>query len=307
MISGSDKAQTAMHSINLPTLSMPLLVEPLFTSVLLLATLLTARLFLIRAVRNKSEILSRDQRRWISRIKNGILLLILLGLVLIWAPQLHTLALSLAAVAVALVVATKEMILCLSGAFMRVSTRPFIVGDWITIDGISGEVLDVNAFTIKLQKLDIAGKSYQVTGPTVEIPNSRLLTSTVENLTLNKSWAYHDIRIVVPATEARPIQHMAMLQEIVTNHYADFQEQSEIQHARLKRKSGIDLPGIKPDCTLGTTDLGHNIFTAHLFVPTRDAGRLTRDITLDFLSGVQKLKEQREWELNKTVATESSH
>ena len=41
MISGSDKAQTAMHSINLPTLSMPLLVEPLFTSVLLLATLLS--------------------------------------------------------------------------------------------------------------------------------------------------------------------------------------------------------------------------------------------------------------------------
>ncbi len=305
MISGSESTPSAMQSIALPPLSFSLLAEPLVTSVFVLATLLTARLFLIRAVRNKSEILSRDQRRWISRIKNSILLLVLICLILIWAPQLRTLALSLAAVAVALVVATKEMILCLSGAFMRVSTRPFVVGDWITIDGLSGEVLDVNAFTIKLQKLDISGKSYQVTGPTIEIPNSRLFTSAVENLTLGKSWTYHDVRIVVPALEARPIQHMALLQEIVTNYYKDLQEQAEIQHTRLKRKSGIDLPGIKPDCSLSTTDLGHNIFTAHIFVPTRDAGRYTRDITLDFLSGVQKLKEQREAENSQPAPAEN--
>lgn len=273
------------------TASLHFLTEPLVTSVLLVVSLMTARHFFVRAVRSKSEILNRDQRRWISQIKNGILLLILVGLVLIWAPQLRTLALSLAAVAVAFVVATKEMILCLSGAFMRISTRPFAVGDWITIDNLSGEVIDVNAFSIKLQKLDVAGKSYQLTGPTIEIPNSRLFTSAVENLTLGKSWIYHDVRMVVPAIDARPIEQMAMLEEIITSHYADLQEQSEVQHTRLKRKSGIDLPGVKPASSLSTTDLGHNVFTAHLFVPTREAGRIGRDISFAFLSGVQKMKE----------------
>lgn len=292
MTPSPDKIET-MQSLPVTNFALPFFTEPLITSIFLLVTLLTARMFLVRAVRNKSEILSRDQRRWISQIKNGILLLVVIGLILIWAPQLRTLALSLAAVAVALVVATKEMILCLSGAFMRVSTRPFVVGDWITIDNMSGEVIDVNAFSMKLQKLDIAGKSYQLTGPTIEIPNSRLLTSAVENLTLGKSWIYHDVRMVVPAIDARPIENMAMLQEIVTHHYADLQEQSEIQHARLKRKSGIDLPGIKPSCSLGTTDLGHNVFTVHLFIPTRDAGRFTDNIAFDFLAGVQKLKEQK--------------
>lgn len=282
-----------MQSISLPSFSLPLMAEPLATSIFLLATLLTARFFLIRAVRNKSEILSRDQRRWISQIKNGILLLVLVGLILIWAPQLRTLALSLAAVAVALVVATKEMILCLSGAFLRVSTRPFSVGDWITIDNFSGEVIDVNAFTIKLQKLDVAGKSYRVTGPTIEIPNSRLLTSAVENLTLGKSWGYHDVRMVVPAADSQPREQMALLEEIITRHYTNLQEHAEIQHSRLKRKSGIDLPGIVPDCSLTTTDLGHHVFTAHLFLPTRDVANISRNITLDFLAGVQTLKEQK--------------
>ncbi len=282
-----------MQILPVSTPSFHFLTEPLVTSILLMVTLMTARHFLVRAVRNKSEILNRDQRRWISQIKNGILLLILIGLILIWAPQLRTLALSLAAVAVAFVVATKEMILCLSGAFMRISTRPFAVGDWITIDNMSGEVIDVNAFSIKLQKLDVAGKSYQLTGPTIEIPNSRLLTSAVENLTLGKSWIYHDVRMVIPAADARPAEHMALLEEIITRHYAGFQEQSEIQHARLKRKSGIDLPGIKPAISLFTTDLGHNAFTAHLFVPTREAGRIGSDISFEFLSGVQKIKEER--------------
>lgn len=285
--------QQAMQVFPVSASSFHFLTEPLVTSVLLVVTLMTARHFFVRAVRNKSEILNRDQRRWISQIKNGILLLILVGLVLIWAPQLRTLALSLAAVAVAFVVATKEMILCLSGAFMRISTRPFAVGDWITIDNLSGEVIDVNAFSIKLQKLDVAGKSYQLTGQTIEIPNSRLFTSAVENLTLGKSWIYHDVRMVVPVAEARPIEHVAMLEEIITSHYADLQEPAEAQHTRLKRKSGIDLPGVKPACTLSTTDLGHNVFTVHLFVPTREAGRISRDISLAFLSGVQKMKEEK--------------
>lgn len=282
-----------MQILPLSTSSFHFLTEPLATSVLLIATLMTARHFLVRAVRSKSEIMNRDQRRWISQIKNGILLLLLVGLVLIWAPQLRTLALSLAAVAVAFVVATKEMILCLSGAFMRISTRPFAVGDWITIDNMSGEVIDVNAFSLKLQKLDVAGKTYQLTGPTIEIPNSRLLTSAVENLTLGKSWIYHDVRMVVPAADARPADHMAILQEIVMQEYAGLEEQSEKQHTRLKRKSGIDLPGIKPDISLATTDLGHYAYTAHLFVPTREAARFNRDITFAFLTRVQQLKEQK--------------
>src|SRR5687768_12554003 len=119
----------------------------LVASLILVVVLLTARFFLVRAVRrkSKSDILSKDQRVWMTRIKNGTIILLLFGLILIWAPQLQAIALSLTAVAVALVVATKEMILCLTGAFMRVTTQPFKVGDWVKIDDVTGEVVDLNA------------------------------------------------------------------------------------------------------------------------------------------------------------------
>lgn len=87
-------------------------------------------------------ILYKDQRQWIIRIKNTSAALVLLALLFIWAPQLHTFAISIAAFAVALVIATKEMIMCFMGAIMRASSQPFNVGEWVTVDGVTGEVVD---------------------------------------------------------------------------------------------------------------------------------------------------------------------
>lgn len=275
------------------TFPVTLIAEPIFTSGLLMATLLTARYFLTRAVRNRSEILNKEQRRWLSRIRNGVLILLILGLILIWAPQLRTLALSLAAVAVALVVATKEMILCLSGAFMRASTRPFVVGDWITIDGISGEVIDVNPFSFRVQEIDMAGKTYQLTGHTIEIPNSRFFTSTIENLNFNKSYLYHDINIAVPVADSDPSRFMDTLQNIVTEHYAPLLEAADSYHQRMIRKSGTELPSIQPQFGLRTSDLGHHIYNVRLFIPTRDIMRLSQTITVSFLSAVHDRKNEK--------------
>ena len=100
--------------MHLPMSSLP---QELLTSVIFIAFLWSLQVLLIRMVRGKKEVLSKDQRRWINLIKNGIIVSVLLALVLIWAPQLQTFALSLTAFAVALVVATKEMILCIKLGF----------------------------------------------------------------------------------------------------------------------------------------------------------------------------------------------
>ena len=58
------------------------------------------------------------------------MLLILLGLAMIWAAQIQTLALSMFAVAAAIVVATKELIMCLSGSILRSVTKQYSIGDY---------------------------------------------------------------------------------------------------------------------------------------------------------------------------------
>ncbi|MDZ7811432.1 MAG: hypothetical protein U5L11_17045 [Arhodomonas sp.] len=105
-----------------------LLGNRVVASVALVIALLALRYVVARVIRGKEEILSGERRAWLARVRNLAVIIAAIGLVLIWLPALHTFALSITAFAVALVIATKELILCLSGTVLRTLNRPFEVG-----------------------------------------------------------------------------------------------------------------------------------------------------------------------------------
>lgn len=88
----------------------------------LILLLLLIRLGVGHAILSRTKAAPHLQRRWTTPVRNLLLFLGLIGLALISAPQLQTFALSLTAVAVAIIVATKELILYLSGSFLRASS-----------------------------------------------------------------------------------------------------------------------------------------------------------------------------------------
>ncbi|MDR8392925.1 hypothetical protein NC796_17345 [Aliifodinibius sp. S!AR15-10] len=73
------------------------------------------------------------RRRWLVQSRNGLLLILLLGLFFIWGEQLRTIALSIVAIAIAFVVATKELILCVTGSILKTGAGSFNLGDRIQI------------------------------------------------------------------------------------------------------------------------------------------------------------------------------
>ena len=211
----------------------------LFTTLVLIGAVMFARRLLVRRIWRDSEILDKDQRRWIIRIKNGSVIVLIVGLILIWAPQLHTFALSITAFAVALVVATKEMILCLTGAIMRVTSQPFKAGDWVTIDGVTGEVVDLDAFAFRLQEVDMKGKSYHFTGRTITVPNSKIFSSNVENANFFKSFIFDDVKISVQFADLDPEAAIAALQKITEKHFAPFKTEAQVFNRKIRRRAGI--------------------------------------------------------------------
>lgn len=260
----------------------------LFTTFVLIAAVMFLRRLTIRYVWRDSEILDKDQRRWIIRIKNGSAIILIVGLILIWAPQLHTFALSIAAFAVAVVVATKEMILCLMGAIMRVTSQPFKAGDWITIDGVTGEVVDLDAFSFRLQEVDIKGKSYQFTGRTITIPNGKIFSSNVENANFSKSFVFDDAKISVQFNDLDPEAAMAALQKITEKHFAPFRTEAQVFNRKIRRRAGIAIGLAEPSYDLSTSDVGHYHFQIRLFLPTASAATVRDAITRDFLAYIYK-------------------
>lgn len=279
------------------------LPQELLTSIIFIAFLWSAQVLLIRMVRGKKVVLSKEQRRWINLIKNGILISSLLAMTLIWAPQLQTFALSLTAFAVALVVATKEMILCMTGSLLRISTQPYKVGDWVTMDGITGEVVDINAFSTTIEEIDTRGKTYTFTGTKVTMPNSKLFTSTVENQNFVKNFLFHDFSIAVQFQDMNPVKLSEMLSEITERHIAPHHDDAVKFARRVSRKAGIDIPEPTPSFGFRTSDLGHYIFSARIFVPTRQAELIGVAIMQEFLSQVHEVRKLIEEErLVKEVA-----
>lgn len=153
-----------------------LYTSDVFASIFLVLVLLVARVIAGRALRRRDSLTQQVARGWTANIRNVLILIAVIGLTMIWAPQLRTFALSLTAVAVAIVVATKELILCLSGAALRTFTRAFAVGDIIEVGSTKGLVLDLNLLATRLQEFESAEGSMVPTGRTITLPYSLLFT-----------------------------------------------------------------------------------------------------------------------------------
>jgi small-conductance mechanosensitive channel len=265
-----------------------LLMSGLVTTVLAFALILGVRFVLIRRIKGKREILDKEQRRWINRINNGASILAALCVIFIWAPQLHTFALSLTAVAVAVVLVTKELLMCLTGGFLRAASKPFDVGDWVTIDGLTGEVMRITAMTTLLQEVDMAGKTYEFTGRTIQVPNSKFLTANVENANFIKHYIFCEVPVCVQYADVDPAALMQNLQDITETYFAPLRDAALIFNKKVEKKAALDFAGPEPQFSMRTTELGHFVFTARLFVPTRHASGIAADVTRDFLSAVYK-------------------
>ncbi|WP_418317222.1 mechanosensitive ion channel domain-containing protein [Piscinibacter sakaiensis] len=250
-------------------------------SLALVLILLLIRVAAGHAIRRRTDAAPQTQRRWSANVRNLLLFVALLGLMMIWAPQLRTFALSLTAVAVAVVIATKELILCFSGSFIRASSRSFSVGDLIEIAGTRGEVVDHNVFVTMVHEVEPSTHSY--TGRTVVLPNSVFLGQPMRNERLMRDYTYHAFSLTLdPLVDV--FAHRAEIEAIVLRHYEPLKEAAEKAGARVERHLQADLSDARVRVALRTTELGKYRIGVTVFCPTRLAESLENGITCEVMS-----------------------
>lgn len=245
------------------------------------------RYFLVHQIRRRSEFLSKNQRLWMSRAKNGSVLLIVVGLVSIWWPELREFALSIAAAAVALVIATKELILCFSGSVLKAGSGAFGIGDWIEVGDLRGEVIEQNMLSTTIQELDTENNSYEYTGKTVTIPNSVFLSQSVKNMNFMKRYVFHRFTIVTePVLD--PFEAKRWILNRIDGYSENFMDIARRYNAMIEKRAGIDIPGAEPRVRIRTTDAGKNEFSVIVFCPTAQAVEMEQRVTRDFMRFLYK-------------------
>lgn len=168
-------------------------------SVAMVAALLLARTLLLNVhFRRHPDFSIESKRRFLVVSRNVTLLLVLFGLAAIWAAQIQTLALSMFAVAAAVVVATKELIMCLSGSILRSATKQYSVGDYIEVNGLRGRVVDINLLNTLMMQVGPNPLVGQLSGKTLSFPNSLLLNHSVRRDNILGDYVIHTAEIPVP-------------------------------------------------------------------------------------------------------------
>jgi small-conductance mechanosensitive channel len=172
-----------------------------FTGVLILILIyLLTRFLLVRLVTNWSVQDKDSRKNWYFIAKRLPSIMLFIGVLFIWGSELRDLALSLVAVAAAVVIATKEVILCFMGGLLKVSTNLFEIGDRISVGGCRGKVIEHTLLTTTLLEIGPGPKSNQNTGRLLKLPNSHFLTHTVTVVPSDHDFILHVITINMPVS-----------------------------------------------------------------------------------------------------------
>lgn len=235
--------------------------------------------FVKRVVKDEENL----HRRWTNTITNITSLVIILGLVIIWLSELRFVALSIAAFAVALVVATREQIQCFLGAVYIASSRAFSIGDWIKVGDHYGEVVRSDWLTTTLLEVDVEGMSYAYTGRSLVIPNHKFTTGVVQNLNFMRRYVAHSFSIVREADAISVRDARLYLEELVREYCSPFKEVADRYSSLIEKRLGIALSVSDLNVRVATNDTARNVFVVTIFCPTQEATRIEEEITEDFL------------------------
>lgn len=257
----------------------PVVLRNALASVLLVVAVLALRFVAMRFVWRSGWLAPSAQLRWKVQARWLAILVVALGLIVVWAAELRSIALSFVAVGVALVIATKELLLCVLGGVVRASSGSFRVGDRVQVGNVSGEVIDIRPLTTTLMEI---GAGHQRTGRTVVLPNALFLTATVINETLSDDFLLHAIAVPVPGHDDWQEARRHLL-EAATEVCAPYLAHARADMDATARRNGLPPLPLDPSVVVRLPDHDHKELVLRFPTPARDRGANEQRILERFL------------------------
>jgi small-conductance mechanosensitive channel len=176
----------------------------------------------------------------------GVLLILL---VVFGQPQQMSTILGL--VTAGLTIAMQDFILAFFGWFVLMGKNGIRIGDWVEINGVSGEVTEIGLMsTTLLETGDLADRGHP-TGRRIAFINSFAIRGQYFNFSTAGQWMWDEITLSIPASAdtRRVVEHMHKAVEEETAENARVAEQEWKRGARddgLSRFSAAPLVNLRP-------------------------------------------------------------
>ena len=249
----SNQARTVLHSV-LYGLGWILLV---CLVLLFFDRWLTAGLVQLRLERRQLEML-----RTVIAVALQIVAVVVVGLIIIGPP--HQLGTILGLAGAGLTVALKDFIVAFVGWLVLMGRNGIRMGDWVEINGVTGEVVQLNMFHTVLLETGNWTDTGHPTGRRVTFTNSYAIEGHYFNFSTSGQWLWDELSLVVPSGQD-PYAMVEAVRHIVTDATGDNAHQAEAewrQAAPSRELSGLSAePAINIKPIAGGTELSVRYIT----------------------------------------------
>jgi small-conductance mechanosensitive channel len=249
------------------------IVTALLISVAFLASHLWARYL------SRGAISAEKRRLHLVWARNIIWFAALLVILSVWASTIAGFALSVAAVAGALLIVSKELVMCVHGYLYVTLVQPYKIGDVIEFNRLHGRVVDIDMFATTLVELDTTG---QRTGKVAEFPNGLLLTHPLINASPNGAYALHAIQIPIPERLSHDLDRLeAAALAAADRATAAWSEEAMNHFRKASEESFIALPSGKTKVAWDFSDPEHLVLVIRVACPVEQRATVEQAVFRD--------------------------
>ena len=224
-----------------------------FSKTLLISLLLVIFFFILKKILSRQvdrKKIPRQEKillkRKISQVINYILITCIF---LSWFAQLQVFFVSILAVAAAIVIALKELIMCLTGGILLNVSHIFKVGQRIEVDGARGFVIEKNLLTTKILEIGPERNSQQTTGEVISIPNSLLLSKSLRNESFFRGYCIKSF-IFKMEDEEHIEEFEKQILDLAQKKCAKYIDEAKAQISRFCEKEALIVPAVDPKTKL---------------------------------------------------------
>ncbi|MDX1668358.1 MAG: mechanosensitive ion channel [Limnobacter sp.] len=129
-----------------------------------------------------------EMRAKLVRRRNAVGVSVVLLILALWSSKITGFLISLAAIGGALLIVSKELILCLWGAVIISLNKPLKIGSVVEIGPYTGQLVNTGFLTFDLMEI---GPSRKQTGRLLQVPNALLFSEPLKNLSTYGLYGMH--------------------------------------------------------------------------------------------------------------------